>query len=70
MNITSLIQKEKLKYIEISARKLHLSAVILGLKVRLFLIKVLDSIILLRISMTSSLLSVKWLYNKMKHNQF
>ena len=31
----SLIIKEKLVYIEISARKLHLSAVILGLKVTL-----------------------------------
>ena len=32
MNITSVILKEKLRYIEISARKLHLSDVILGLK--------------------------------------
>ena len=36
MNITSVILKEKLRFIEISARKLHLSAVILGLKVKLF----------------------------------
>ena len=35
-NITGVILKEKLRYIEISARKLHLSAVILGLKVKLF----------------------------------
>ena len=32
MNITSVILKEKLRFIEISARKLHLSVVILGLK--------------------------------------
>ena len=37
MNISSVILKEKLRYIEISARKLHLSAVISGLKVKLFL---------------------------------
>ena len=36
MNITTVILKEKLRFIEISARKLHLSAVILGLKVKLF----------------------------------
>ena len=36
MNITSVILKEKLRFIEISARKLHLSAVILGLKVKFF----------------------------------
>ena len=36
MNITSVILKEKLRFIEISARKLHLSAVILGLKVQFF----------------------------------
>ena len=36
MNITSVILKEKLRFTEISARKLHLSAVILGLKVKLF----------------------------------
>ena len=39
MKITSVILKEKLRYIEISARKLHLSAVTLGLKVKLFLNK-------------------------------
>ena len=36
MNITSVILKEKLRFIEISARKLHLSAVILGLQVKFF----------------------------------
>ena len=36
MNITSVILKEKLRFVEISARKLHLSAVILGLKVKFF----------------------------------
>ena len=36
MNITSVILKEKLRFIEISARKLHLSVVILGLKVKFF----------------------------------
>ena len=36
MNINSVILKEKLRFIEISARKLHLSAVILGLKVKFF----------------------------------
>ena len=36
MNITNVILKEKLRFIEISARKLHLSAVILGLKVKFF----------------------------------
>ena len=36
MNITSVIQEEKLRFIEISARKLHLSAVILSLKVKFF----------------------------------
>ena len=36
MNITSVILKEKWRFIEISARKLHLSAVILGLKVKFF----------------------------------
>ena len=36
MNITSVILKEKLRFIEISALKLHLSAVILGLKVKFF----------------------------------
>ena len=36
MNITSVILKEKLRFIEISARKLYLSAVILGLKVKSF----------------------------------
>ena len=37
VNITSAVLKVKLRYIEISARNLHLSAVILGLKVKLFL---------------------------------
>ena len=50
MNITSVVLKEKLRFIEISARKLHLSAVILGLKVVFIIIiilkiKVLDFII-------------------------
>ena len=36
MNITSVILKEKLRFIEISARKLYLSVVILGLKVKFF----------------------------------
>ena len=36
MNITSVILKEKQRFIEISAGKLHLSAVILGLKVQFF----------------------------------
>ena len=36
MNITSVILKEKVRFIEISARKLHLSAVILGLKIIFF----------------------------------
>ena len=36
MKISSVILKEKLRFIEISARKLHLSAVILGLKVKFF----------------------------------
>ena len=36
MNITNVIGKEKLRYIEISVRKLHLSVVILGLKAKLF----------------------------------
>ena len=36
MNITSVILKERLRFIEISARKLHLSEVILGLKVKFF----------------------------------
>ena len=59
MNITSVILKEKLRFIEISARKLHLSQVILGLKVKFFLkIKVLDFIIRLSISMTISLLNI------------
>ena len=55
MNITSVILKEKLRFIEISARKLHLSAVILGLKVKFLKIKVLDFIIRLSISMTTVL---------------
>ena len=68
MNITSVILKEKLRFIEMSARKVHLSAVILGLIVMFLKIKVLDSIISLRISMTISHLNVWWLYNEMKHN--
>ena len=36
MNSTSVILKEKLRFIEISTRKLHLSAVILGHKVKFF----------------------------------
>ena len=36
MNITSVILKEKLWFIEINARKLHLSVVILGIKVKFF----------------------------------
>ena len=36
MNIASVILKEKLRFIEISARKLHFSAVILGRKVEVF----------------------------------
>ena len=36
MNITSVILKENVRFIEISARKLHLSAVILGLKFSFF----------------------------------
>ena len=36
MNITSVMLKEKLRFIEISARKMHLIAVILGLKVKFF----------------------------------
>ena len=67
MNITSVILKEKLRFIEISVRKLRLSAVILGLKVKFLKIKVLDFIIRLSISMTISLLNVWWLYNEMKH---
>ena len=68
MNIPSVILKEKLRFIEISARKLHLSAVISGLKVKFFWkLKVLDFIIRLSISMTISLLNILWLYNKMKH---
>ena len=66
MNITSAILKENLRFIEISARKLHLSAVILDLKVSFLKIKVLDFIIRLSISMTISLLNVWWLYNEMK----
>ena len=56
MNITSVILKEKLRFIEISARKLHLSAVILGLKVKFLKINVLDFIVRLSISMIISLL--------------
>ena len=68
MNITSVILKEKLRFVEISARKLYLSAVILGLTVKFFLkLKVLDFIIRLSISMTFSLLNVWWLYNEMIH---
>ena len=67
MNITSEILKEKLRFIEISARKLHLSVIILGLKVKFLKIKVLDYIIRLSISMTISLLTVLWLYSEMKH---
>ena len=58
MNITSVILKEKLTFIEISARKLHLSAVILGLKVKFFENKSINFIIRLSISMTISLLNV------------
>ena len=36
INISSVILKEKLRFTEISARKLHLSAVIAGLKVKFF----------------------------------
>ena len=36
MNITSVMLKEKLRFTELSARKLHLSAVISGLKVKFF----------------------------------
>ena len=36
INISSVILKEKLRSIEISARKWHLSAVIVGLKVKFF----------------------------------
>ena len=36
MNITIVILKEKLRFIEISARKLHLITVILGHKVKFF----------------------------------
>ena len=39
--------KEKFRYVEISAKKLHLNVVSLGLKVTYFKIKVLDFIILL-----------------------
>ena len=67
MHITSAILKEKLRFIEISARKLNLSTVILGLKVKFLKIRVLDFIIRLSISMTISLLNVWWLYNEMKH---
>ena len=66
MNITSVKLKEKLRFAEISARKLHLSAVILGLKVKFFENKILDFLIRLSISMTISLLNVWWLYNDMK----
>ena len=46
INISSVILKEKLRFTEISARKLHFSAVIVGPKVLSFLkIKVLDFII-------------------------
>ena len=51
-----------MRSIEISARKLHLSAVIVGLKVQFFKsflkVKVLDFIIHLSISMTISLLNI------------
>ena len=36
INISSVILKEKWRFIEISARKLHFSAVIVGLKVKFF----------------------------------
>ena len=36
MNIASVILKGKLRFIEISARKLHLSAVIVGLRIKFF----------------------------------
>ena len=36
INISSVMLKEKLRFIEISARKLHFSAVIVGLKVKFF----------------------------------
>ena len=36
MNSTSVILNEKLRFIEIRTRKLHLSGVILGLKVKFF----------------------------------
>ena len=39
MSITSVMLKEKWRLIEVSARKLHFSAVISGLEVKLFLIK-------------------------------
>ena len=39
MDITSVILKEKFRYIEISARKMLLNAAISGLKVKLFLSK-------------------------------
>ena len=68
MNIASVILKEKLRFVEISARKLHLSALILGLKVKFLKIKVFDFIISLGISMTIYLLNVWRLYNEMKHN--
>ena len=36
MNITSVILKEKLRFTEISEKKMHFTAVILGLKVKFF----------------------------------
>ena len=42
MSIVNVILKEKLIYIEIRARKLHLSAVIVGLEIKLFLNKCIE----------------------------
>ena len=69
MDITIIMLKEKFRYIEISARKWHLTAVIIGLKVKLFLNKSFGFFFPLRISITTSLLNIWWLYNKMKHNK-
>ena len=61
MNITSVILKERFRFVEISARKLHLNAVTLGLKVKFLKIKVIDFIIRLSISMTIDYIPFKCL---------
>ena len=65
MNFTSVILKEKLMCIEISAKKLHLSAAILGLKAE-FSENKSNKFQYSFEYFSDSLLNVWWLFNEMK----